>query len=94
MSHGAKNWPFFTLIILFVFAAAINRSVCLHKKAGICKTSTWSATTEHWSALWISVKIGIFNSFLILSKTGNEASRPAPLVPFKLVLFALSKEVL
>ena len=40
MSHGAKNWPFLTLIILFVLAAAINKSVCLHKKAGICRTST------------------------------------------------------
>ena len=77
-----------------VLAAAINKSVCLHKKAGICKTSTWFATMEHCSALWMSVKIGTFNSFLILSKTGNEASRPAPLYPFKLVLFALSNEVL
>ena len=94
MSQGAKNWPFLTFIILFVFAAAIKRSVCLQRKAGICKTSTWLATTEHCSELWISVKIGTFNSFLILSNTGNEASKPAPLLPFKLVRLALSKEVL
>ena len=76
ISHGAKNWPFFTFIILFVFAAAINKSVCLHKKAGICNISTWFARSEHCSALWISVKIGTFNSFLILSNTGSEASLP------------------
>ena len=32
---SAKNCPFLTLIILPVFAAAINKSVCLHKNAGI-----------------------------------------------------------
>ena len=94
ISHGAKNWPFFTLIIFFVFAAATSKSVCLHKKAGICKTSTCFDTSSHCSALWMSVKIGTFNSFLILSNTGRDASKPAPLLPFKLVLLALSNEVL
>ena len=37
--------------LLIAAAAAINKSVCLHKKAGICNTSTWSATSEHCSAL-------------------------------------------
>ncbi len=32
-----KNCPFFTFTILPVSAAAINRSVCRHKNAGICK---------------------------------------------------------
>ena len=40
----------------------------------------------------MSVKIGTLNSFLILSNTGSEASRPAPLCPLRLVLLALSKE--
>ena len=75
-------------------AAAINKSVCLHKNAGICNTSTWGATTEHCSALCMSVNIGTFNSFLILSKIGKDCSRPIPLWPFKLVLLALSKDVL
>ena len=77
-----------------VLAAATNKSVCLHKKAGICKTSTCFETISHWSALWTSVKTGIPKSFRILSKTGRDFSRPAPLFPFKLVLLALSKDVL
>ena len=32
MSHGARNWPFFTLTTLPVFAAATSRSVCRRKK--------------------------------------------------------------
>ena len=32
-------------------AAAIKRSVCLHKNAGICKISTCLAISEHCSAL-------------------------------------------
>ena len=94
ISHGAKNCPFLTLIILLVLAAAINKSVWRHKKAGICNTSICSDTTEHCSTLCTSVNTGIFNSFLILSNTGNDASSPAPLCPFRLVLFALSNEVL
>ena len=42
----------------------------------------------------MSVRTGIPTSFLILSKTGKDFSNPAPLLPFKLVLLALSKDVL
>ena len=31
----------------FVLPAEINKSVCLHKKAGICSTSTTSDSSEH-----------------------------------------------
>ena len=44
MSQGARNWPFLTLTARPVLAAAIRRSVCRHRKAGICRTSTASAT--------------------------------------------------
>jgi len=47
MSQGARNCPFFTLIIFFVLAAAISKSVCLHKNAGICSTSTCLETNVH-----------------------------------------------
>ena len=40
MSHGARNWPFFTLIARPVSPAASSRSVWRHRKAGICSTST------------------------------------------------------
>ena len=75
-------------------AAAINKSVCLHKNAGIWITSTWLETTEHCSAVWTSVKTGTPTSFLILSNMGSDFSKPKPLYPVKLVLLALSKEVL
>ena len=77
-----------------LIAAATNKSVCLHKKAGICKTSTCLETISHCSIVCTSVKTGIPTSFLIFSKTGRDFSRPAPLFPFKLVRLALSKEVL
>ena len=35
-----------------------------------------------------------FKSIIVPSKTGSDFSKPAPLFPFKLVLFALSNEVL
>ena len=41
-----------------------------------------------------AAKTGIPTSFRILSKIGRDFSRPAPLFPCKLVLLALSKEVL
>ena len=37
ISQGAKNCPFFTLIIFPVLAADINRSVCLHKNVEFVK---------------------------------------------------------
>ena len=44
MSQGARNWPFFTLIAAPVAPAASRRSVWRERKAGICRTSTASAT--------------------------------------------------
>ena len=79
---------------MFVFAAVINKSVCLHKNAGICKISTWFETKVHCSSLCISVRTDTFNSFLILSNTGKDFSIPAPRLPLRLVLLALSNEVL
>ena len=49
MSHGARNWPFLMLIGLPVAPAASSRSVWRHRKAGICRTSTTSATGAHCS---------------------------------------------
>ena len=48
-SQGAKNCPFFILTILSVRLASstllTNKSVCLHKNAGICNTSTVGNTS-------------------------------------------------
>ena len=48
ISQGARNWPFFTFIIKPVLPAANSKSVCRHRKAGICNTSTNSAISIHW----------------------------------------------
>ena len=91
---GDRNCPFFMLIVLPVSPAAINRSVCLHKKAGICNTSTTSATILHCSGQCTSVKTGT----LFFSFTSDNISSPfstfGPLNEFKDVLLALSKELL
>ena len=58
MSHGARNCPFLTLTTRPVAAAATSRSVCRHRNAGICKTSTTSATRAHCCASCTSVRIG------------------------------------
>ena len=50
MSHGARNWPFFTLTARPVSPAATRRSVCRQRNAGICSTSTASAAGAHCSA--------------------------------------------
>ena len=56
MSHGARNWPFLTLIAAPVAAAAASRSVCRQRKAGIWSTSTTSATRAHCPASCTSVR--------------------------------------
>ena len=58
MSQGARNWPFLTLIAAPVRPAASRRSVCRDRKAGICSTSTASATGAQWSGRWTSVRTG------------------------------------
>src|SRR3982074_3220145 len=59
MSHGARTCPFFTLTILPVAAAATSRSVCRHRKAGICSTSTAYVNSQHFEASWPSVSTGM-----------------------------------
>ena len=43
IASGARNCPFLMFTIRPVCAAAISRSVCRQRKAGICNTSTNSA---------------------------------------------------
>jgi hypothetical protein len=44
MSPGARNWPFLMLTGLPQEATAWMKSVCRHRKAGVCSTSTTAAT--------------------------------------------------
>ena len=92
MSQGARNWPFFTFITLPVSAAAFRRSVCLHKKAGICKTSTTSPTGLHCVSVWTSVSIGQPILDFTLARISKPWLIPTPLWAFADVPFGLSKD--
>ena len=45
MSSGARNWPFLMLTGLPARATAWMKSVCRHRNAGVCSTSTTAATS-------------------------------------------------
>src|SRR6516165_2485030 len=94
MSQGARNCPFLTFTTFPVAAAASRRSVCRHRNAGICSTSTACATSAHCAASWISVRTGNLRVSRISAKIGSDCFRPMPRAPAALVRLALSKEVL
>ena len=94
MSSGATNWPFFKLTPRPVLATATTRSVCRQRKAGICSTSTTSATRAHCAASCTSVRTGTPRLVRISAKIGSAASRPMPRLLLALVRLALSNEVL
>ncbi len=95
MSHGARNCPFLTLTGLPVSAAAASRSVCRQRKAGICRTSTHSATAAHWLAL---VHVGENGHVELGAQVGEDRQRRLQSDTASgagdVVRFALSKEVL
>ena len=74
-----------------VFAAAIRRSVCLTKNAGICNTSTKLAANSASLISCISVTVGIFKSVPILFKIESAFSSPIPVKLSNLDLLAFLK---
>ena len=76
MSQGARNWPFLTFTTRPVLAAAISRSVCRHRKAGICSTSTTSATRAHCAGLVHVGDDGQAERLADLGEHGSAPSRP------------------
>ena len=94
MSHGARNCPFLTLTTLPVAAAASSKSVCRHRKAGICSTSTACATSAHCVASCTSVRTGNPSEDRISAKIGSACASPMPRAAVPLVRLALSNEVL
>ena len=95
MSQGARNWPFLTLTTRAGAAAATSRSVWRHRKAGICRTSTTSATSAHWPRLvHVGQRRGMPSSRGRRRRSASALSRPRPRWPAALVRLALSKEVL
>src|SRR5690606_14324055 len=91
MPSGCSHCPFFTFPGLPVAPAASRRSVCLHRKAGICRTSTTSAAAAHCSGRWTSVRTGSPVSRLTRASFSRPSSIPGPRAAPALDLFALSK---
>jgi hypothetical protein len=61
-----------------VRTAAAIKSVCRHRKAGICSTSTAAAASGTCSSVWTSVSTGTCNSRRILASTAtHQEARPA-----------------
>ena len=58
MSCGARNWPFLMFTGRPLCATARMKSVCRHRKAGVCSTSTTAATAAISASLCTSVSIG------------------------------------
>ncbi|MFM2187077.1 MAG: hypothetical protein RIR43_1649, partial [Pseudomonadota bacterium] len=58
MSWGARNWPFLMFTGLPLCATVRMKSVCRHRKAGVCSTSTTAATSGTSSSVCTSVRIG------------------------------------
>ena len=92
MSQGARNCPFLTLTARPVCAAATRRSVCRHKNAGICRTSTACATCAHCAASCTSVSTGTPSVSRISAKIGSAWSSPMPRALLLLVRLALSND--
>src|SRR5690606_13025365 len=58
MLSGLLSCPFFRLTAFLVRAAAMPRSVWRTKKAGICRTATYSAAMAASLIWWISLMVG------------------------------------
>jgi hypothetical protein len=77
-SQGARNCPFFIFTGLPVFEAERIKSVCLQRKAGICKASSTSAAGLTSSAEWTSDMTAISNLLLTSESILSPFSIPGP----------------
>ena len=78
MASGERNWPFLMLTTLPVCAAATSKSVCRHKNAGICSTSTYPAAIAASSAAWMSVVVGREKRSPTFARISRAFSSPMP----------------
>jgi hypothetical protein len=75
MSHGATNWPFFTLMARPVLAAAISRSVWRQRNAGICSiASTGPSASLTCLALLRGVDVGQHGQLVGLAHGAQDAA--------------------
>src|SRR5262252_5770269 len=75
---GGKELALFDIDSAAGFAAAIKRSVWRQRNAGICKTSTASATNAHWPGSCTSVRIEMPSCSRKSAKIASAFSRPSP----------------
>jgi hypothetical protein len=59
-------------------ATARMKSVCRHRKAGVCSTSTTCATAAISASLCTSVSTGTPNSRFTLARISSPRSMPGP----------------
>ena len=95
MSHGARNWPFLTLIARPVFAGG-DQQVGLAAEEGrdLQHVDHLGDRARTAPASCTSVITGSPTCSRISAKIGSAASMPTPRAPARLVRLALSNEVL
>jgi hypothetical protein len=90
ISPGARNWPFLMLTGLPARATAWMKSVCRHRNAGVCSTSTTLATGRD---LVLVVHVGQDRHAHLAADLGEDAQALVHAWPRKLACelrFALS----
>ena len=73
-------------------ATALMKSVWRHRKAGVCSTSTTSATGLIWSISWTSVTTGTPIWRLTSASTFSPPSSPGPRKDLPELRLALSND--
>src|SRR5690348_1803295 len=91
MSQGDRNWPFLMLTGLPTAATFWMKSVCRHRNAGVCSTSTTSATTSNGVYSCTSVSTGTPICFFTSPRMRRPSSIPSPRKLLPDVRLALSK---
>ena len=94
MSRPERNWAFLMLTTLPVLAAATSRSVCRHRKAGICSTSHTSPAG--WACQASCMSVVMRKPYLLFTSASicRPLSMPGPRNEWIDVRLALSNEAL
>src|SRR3970040_1114059 len=91
ISHGDRNCPFLMLTALPALATFWMKSVCRHRNAGVCSTSTTAVTSSSGVYSCTSVSTGTPSWRLTSLSTLSPSSRPGPRNAVPEVRLALSK---
>ncbi len=90
MSSGARNCPFLMFTGRPAAATAWMKSVCRHRKAGVCSTSTTDATSGTSAASCTSVSTGTPTWRLTSARMRRPSAMPGPRNDAAELRFALS----